>query len=141
MRGDSPLTVGERELIAAYTSILNSCSYCAGVHVSVAKAFNVSEEQLASIIDENENTLNDKKLAGLLRYVRKVTVASEKTLPADVEDLLTLGWTEDAVFSALSVCTLFNKINRIVNATGCVNDNSLHDIAPRKVETYASMAS
>src|SRR6516225_4843381 len=31
LRGPSPLTVAERELIAAYVSALNACNYCHGV--------------------------------------------------------------------------------------------------------------
>ncbi len=34
MRGDSPLAVGQRELLAAYVSALNSCAYCHGVHAA-----------------------------------------------------------------------------------------------------------
>lgn len=32
LRGPSPLTVAERELIAGYVSGLNACNYCHGVH-------------------------------------------------------------------------------------------------------------
>jgi AhpD family alkylhydroperoxidase len=41
MRGPSPLTEGERELIAAYVSGINSCRYCHGVHSQVAGAFGI----------------------------------------------------------------------------------------------------
>jgi alkylhydroperoxidase family enzyme len=33
----STLSPGERELIAAYTSSLNSCKYCASTHGAIAK--------------------------------------------------------------------------------------------------------
>lgn len=39
MRGPSPFTPAERELIAAYVSGVNSCRYCHGVHSHVACAF------------------------------------------------------------------------------------------------------
>jgi uncharacterized peroxidase-related enzyme len=38
LRGDSTLTRGERELIAAYVSRLNECEYCAGSHGASAVA-------------------------------------------------------------------------------------------------------
>jgi AhpD family alkylhydroperoxidase len=38
LRGDSTLTRGERELIAAYVSRLNECAYCAGSHGASAAA-------------------------------------------------------------------------------------------------------
>jgi len=38
LRGPSPLSVAERELIAAYVSGLNACGYCHGVHTATAQA-------------------------------------------------------------------------------------------------------
>lgn len=38
LRGDSTLTPGERELIAAYVSRLNECEFCAGSHSATAAA-------------------------------------------------------------------------------------------------------
>lgn len=37
LRDPSPLTVAERELIAAYVSGINSCTYCHGAHVVAAR--------------------------------------------------------------------------------------------------------
>ena len=38
LRGPSPLSVAERELIAAYVSGLNACGYCHGVHSAAARS-------------------------------------------------------------------------------------------------------
>ena len=38
LRGPSPLSVAERELIAAFMSGLNACGYCHGVHTATAQA-------------------------------------------------------------------------------------------------------
>ncbi|MEE8545494.1 MAG: carboxymuconolactone decarboxylase family protein, partial [Alphaproteobacteria bacterium] len=38
MRGPCQLSEGERELIAAYVSGLNACTYCLGVHAATAGA-------------------------------------------------------------------------------------------------------
>ncbi|MGH8918907.1 MAG: carboxymuconolactone decarboxylase family protein [Actinomycetes bacterium] len=43
LRGPSPLSVAERELIAAYVSGLNACGYCHGVHAAPAAAFGVPQ--------------------------------------------------------------------------------------------------
>jgi len=43
MRGPSPFTVAERELIAAYVSGVNECGYCHGVHTATAEAFGIQE--------------------------------------------------------------------------------------------------
>ena len=47
MRGPSPFTVAERELIAAYVSGVNECGYCHGVHTATAEAFGIQEGLIA----------------------------------------------------------------------------------------------
>ncbi len=41
LRGPSPLTEAERELIGAYVSALNACHYCHGVHRTTAQQFGI----------------------------------------------------------------------------------------------------
>ena len=47
LRGPSTLTNGERELIAAYVSSLNECSYCTDSHAAFAAAQLPVEQILA----------------------------------------------------------------------------------------------
>ncbi len=44
MRGPSPFTQAQRELIAAYVSGLNACTYCYGTHAGVAEACGVAPD-------------------------------------------------------------------------------------------------
>src|SRR5258707_5683055 len=53
MRGPSPLTPGQRELIAAFVSGVNSCRYCHGAHSLVARAFGVDEAVLVRSLCNN----------------------------------------------------------------------------------------
>jgi AhpD family alkylhydroperoxidase len=39
LREDSPLTVAERELIAAFVSGINGCQFCYGSHRAIAEAY------------------------------------------------------------------------------------------------------
>lgn len=41
MREPSPFSIAERELIAAFVSGLNACSFCYGEHTAVAEALGV----------------------------------------------------------------------------------------------------
>jgi AhpD family alkylhydroperoxidase len=51
LRGDSTLTAGERELIAAYVSRQNECEYCAGSHGATAAALLPGGgEQVAAVL-------------------------------------------------------------------------------------------
>src|SRR5262249_39998327 len=42
LRGPSPLTPAQRELIGAYVSSLNSCQYCYGSHRAAAELFGIA---------------------------------------------------------------------------------------------------
>jgi AhpD family alkylhydroperoxidase len=52
LRGPSPLSVAERELIAAYASALNACGYCHGVHSATAAGFGVARDRLQALVDD-----------------------------------------------------------------------------------------
>lgn len=43
LRGSSPFTEAQRELIAAYVSGLNHCRYCHGVHIATAERLGIEE--------------------------------------------------------------------------------------------------
>jgi len=44
LRGASPLTVGERELLAAYVSGLNACRFCFGAHSAIAESYGIDPD-------------------------------------------------------------------------------------------------
>jgi AhpD family alkylhydroperoxidase len=48
--GDCAFTSEQRELIAAYSSGLNDCTYCYNTHKATAEAFGVDENLLESIV-------------------------------------------------------------------------------------------
>lgn len=41
MRRESAFTLGERELMAAFVSVLNGCDFCSGVHGAAPEAFGI----------------------------------------------------------------------------------------------------
>ena len=51
LRGPSPFTEGERELIAAYVSALNECRCCRGVHTTTAERLGSAQGAVAALID------------------------------------------------------------------------------------------
>ena len=44
LRGPGPLTIAQRELIAAITSGTNACSFCYGAHSVAAERFGIEEK-------------------------------------------------------------------------------------------------
>lgn len=70
LRDPSPLTVAERELIAAYVSGVNACTYCHGAHVIAAQAFGIDRELFDGLMADLDTSAVDAKLKPLLAYVR-----------------------------------------------------------------------
>ncbi len=115
MRGESPLSEAERELIAAYVSGLNACDYCFGIHEMTAQAFGVEEGLLAALLADIETADVDERMRPLLSYVGKVTREPAQVSPADARRVFDAGWDEHALHDAVSVCALFNFMNRFVS--------------------------
>jgi alkylhydroperoxidase family enzyme len=67
--------------------------------------------------DLESSGLDDRHKA-LFRFVDKVNRDSPSIGPADIELLHAAGWTDEAIYFAVTVCALFNFYNRWIDATG-----------------------
>lgn len=142
LRGESPLSVAERELIAAFVSGLNACAFCFGAHKIYARAFGVDERVIDALIESVENAPVDDKLKPILNYVAKLKDLPTRITPADAKAVFEAGWSERALFDAIQVAALFNYMNRIIEGTGVAfdyqdNPPSAEEIAARRTRTYA----
>ncbi|HEX9466448.1 MAG TPA: peroxidase-related enzyme [Alphaproteobacteria bacterium] len=126
LRGPSPLSVAERELIAAYVSGLNGCHYCHGVHAVTAEAFGIPATLMKSLLDDPETADVDPKLKPLLAYARKLTLTPARMTEADAKAVYAAGWTEKALHDACSVCCLFNFMNRLLDGHGVHGNDSVY---------------
>jgi uncharacterized peroxidase-related enzyme len=124
MRGESPFTPGERELIAAYASGVNDCGYCHGIHTITAEAFGVPEGLLAAAVADLDSAPVDDKLRPVLAYVGKLTRTPSRMTEEDAEAVFAAGWDERALHDAVLVCALFNFMNRMVEGLGIRADEA-----------------
>lgn len=136
LRGESPFTIAERELIAAYVSGLNSCNFCFGAHTRISKEFGIEEELILSILDDINSSEIDNKFKPILLYVKKLTLTPNKISPADVEAVSNAGWSDRAIHDAVSVCALFNFMNRFVEGMGVVPSVKVKKTQLPKKYTY-----
>ncbi len=133
LRGPSPLRVAERELIAAYVSGLNQCHYCHGVHTVAAEALGVAPGTLEQLLNDPDSADIDAKLRPILHYVRKLTLSPARMTSADAEAVYAAGWDEQALHDAVSICALFNFMNRLVEGLGIDADKAYFDEAGRRL--------
>lgn len=118
MRGESDLSIAERELIAAFVSGLNACAFCHGAHTVHAKAFGVEISDIEAMMDDLASAPIDEKLKPLLAYCGKLTSTPARMTEADATAVYAANWSEAALFDAIQVCGLFNLMNRVLEGTG-----------------------
>jgi uncharacterized peroxidase-related enzyme len=124
LRGPSPLTPAQRELIGAYVSSLNSCQYCYGGHRAAAELFGIAPQTIDGLIQDLATAPIDSKLRPILAFVKKLTLTSTRMTQADADAVFAAGWDEAALHSAIAVCCLFNFMNRLVDGHGIEADRA-----------------
>jgi uncharacterized peroxidase-related enzyme len=118
LRGESPFSAAERELIAAYVSGLNNCDYCYTIHSQIAVALGIPANTIDQIFANAENANVDPKIRPVLAFARKVTFSPAKITSADTDAIFAAGWNDRAMHDAVAICSLFNLLNRFVNGLG-----------------------
>ncbi len=127
LREDGALTVADRELIAAYVSGLNQCTFCYGSHLIYAEAFGISEGLLGALLEDLDTAPVTDQIRALLGYVRTLNNLPSKITQAEIDHVLDSGWSEEALFEAVQICGLFNMMNRIIEGSGVRFDYSKAD--------------
>ncbi len=76
------------------------------------------EKFVAGVIRDVETcALSDPEKA-LFRFVDKVNHDSPRIAAEDIQALNAAGWTDEAIYYAITVCALFNFYNRWIDASG-----------------------
>jgi uncharacterized peroxidase-related enzyme len=115
MRGPSAWSVGDRELMAAYVSKLNTCPFCVGAHSATASRAYQDRERVAAALADLDSAPIEKPLRATLQMLGKLT--REGHLGAgDVQAVLSAGVSAQQVEDALAVCFTFNTTDRLANA-------------------------
>lgn len=124
MRGPSPLSTAQREILGAFVSGLNACGYCAGGHEAAAVEFGVDAGLFAELMEDVDGAAVDDKFKPILRFIRKLTLDPNRITQADADAVFDAGWPEQALRDAVLICGLFSLMNRVVKAHGIVPDPS-----------------
>ncbi|HUJ22164.1 MAG TPA: hypothetical protein VLX58_11610 [Bryobacteraceae bacterium] len=77
-----------------------------------------SEELVWGVLRDLENSGLAEKEKALFRFVAKVNEESPKITPYHIAVLHAAGWTDEAIYYAITVCALFNFYNRWIDASG-----------------------
>jgi alkylhydroperoxidase family enzyme len=77
-----------------------------------------SEELVWGVLRDLETSALDEKHKALLRFVSRVNEESPKITAEDMAPLHAVGWDDEAIYFAITVCALFNFYNRWIDASG-----------------------
>jgi alkylhydroperoxidase family enzyme len=76
------------------------------------------ESVVESVLRDLESSRLPEKEKALLRFVDLVNHESPRITAADMQPLYAAGWTDEAIYYAITVCALFNFYNRWIDASG-----------------------
>ena len=82
-----------------------------------------------SVLRDLETSQLEEKEKALFRFVAKVNHDSPRITANDMQPLHAVGWSDEAIYFAITVCSLFNFYNRWIDATGV---HALSDEAHRE---------
>jgi uncharacterized peroxidase-related enzyme len=123
MRGPSPLSPGLRELIGAYFSKKNQCSFCSDAHAASAAGY-LEEGLVEEVLHDVETSRLDEAHKVLFRYIGKLAEQPSRVTESDIRKLKEAGWSEEAIYDALTVASVFKFYNTWNNGSGVRNMTS-----------------
>ena len=116
MRGPSEWSIGERELFAAFTSRKNECQFCTSGHTAVSSLALNNSEVVEAVLYDWQNAPVNPKVKSTLGLLEKLTLEPEELTSTDIERVRANGVSDQAIEEAISICALFNMINRLADA-------------------------
>jgi uncharacterized peroxidase-related enzyme len=120
LRGESTLSEGERELIAAVVSYGNECTFCTAAHSAAAAEF----LQDASIAEKAKHAPESAPVSDKMKALLTIARATQKNgkfvTPDMVEEARKQGATDRELHDTVLIVGLFSLYNRYVDGLASV---------------------
>lgn len=115
MRGPSPWSVAERELMACMVAKWNACAFCVGAHGAVA-----AKEMQRSAVDQVMTDFRAAPISGRLKsalaFLEVMTLRPKDLRAGHAQAALAAGVSAQALTDAIAVGTLFGIVTRYADA-------------------------
>jgi len=143
LHGPHSLSPAERELIAAYVSARNDCTYCQTIHGAIAAHHLGGNEELVRSVKQDFGTAEiSDKLKALLAIAGKVQLGGKNVTAEDVDRARRLGATDLEIHDTVLIAAMFCMCNRYVDglATWAPEDPEFYRQRAAVVATYGYAA-
>jgi len=128
----SPLSQGERELIATYVSSLNDCRYCQTAHGAIAAHhLNGNENVVLQVKHDFKSAPISDKLKALLVIAGNVQRGGKQVTATDVENAKREGASDLEIHDTVLIAAAFCMYNRYVDGLGTWAPGDLESYKPR----------
>ena len=116
LRGPSPLSEAERELIATYVSYRNDCMFCWSSHAAAARCLYGDEKNIVDEVlkDMKQSNVSDKMKA-LLNIAGKVQVLGKEVKEEDINEAGKYGADDRTLHDTVLIAASFSMFNRYVD--------------------------
>lgn len=115
------LSRGDRELIAAYVSDLNECSFCRQSHSAFAAAqLPGGTDLVAAVRHDPESAPISDRMKALLRIAAAVQAGGRQVTTAMVDRARAAGASDVEIHDAVLIAAVFCMFNRYVDGLGTV---------------------
>lgn len=121
MRGPSPLSAGERELIAAYVSKMNGSRFCFQSHAACASKL-MDSAIVHAVLNEDDDSLLSEKMRLLLAVAENVRTLDRHVIYIGIEEAIArakkFGASEEEIENTVLIASFFCMLNRYVDSLG-----------------------
>ncbi|GAB4000319.1 carboxymuconolactone decarboxylase family protein [Spirosoma daeguense] len=130
LRGESTLTQGERELIAALVSSRNCTNFCNAAHTKAADILLGETETAAAVKADIETAPVSEKMKALLQIAAQTQQSGNAVTPEAVTRAHAAGATDREIHDTVLIAALFCLYNKYVDgmATIAPSDPAYYDI-------------
>ena len=125
LRGPSPLSEAERELIAAFVSHRNRCVFCYSSHAAAARFLFKNEAEIVDfVLDDYQNAPISAKLKALLTIAACVQTDARTVSDALVAQARAEGANDRDIHDTVLIAATFCLFNRYVDGLGTLTPSA-----------------
>jgi uncharacterized peroxidase-related enzyme len=141
LRGESPLSQADRELIAAYVSYRNDCLFCMNSHAAAARClYGEDDTTVDDVLKDMQQANISPKMKALLNIAGKVQILGKEVKSEDIDAARGLGATDKELHDTVLIAASFSMFNRYVDGLASLtptDPEAYKEMGKRMVQGYA----